>query len=726
MTIAELLVKIGIDDSDMKRGEKSFDSSMSSMGKKLAGLAAGFVSFQKIAAGIEFNKMKQNAEIAFTTMLGSAEKAKDLLTDLRDLGMKTPLEFKDIRQAGQTLLQFQIAAKDVTKTVRMLGDVSLGDSQKLQALATAFGQVSSAGKLSGQDLLQFINAGFNPLNEIAKETGETMAELRDRMSKGAIGAEEVRGAFEKATSAGGAFYNALGNLADSLTGAESNFKDMADTMLGKLTEGAVGPLTNAYKKLGDSMLNIINGPAKDFGASLGGAITVVSDALTGIINFVAKLPGGFTAAAASAAALGALFGPWGAALGVVLSLVGSIVSETKQAREEYDSFQKVLKEGVKSGTDLEKALAGVNAEIANYEKFGATRAEIERLKQVRAELVEAEKSRALNARGAKEIAAAAEKEAVAVKTTSEASKQYVDARKLVVDTLEKEKTELQEIQEKIALLERSPWASGELENQRLAAIRALRGEMAGLSEWDKYQSQLRRENAEREADDIIQKRNEQYEEEIKGDEDKEKKKREQFEATMGSIGDSMLRLASSAGAEAIRTTIDQVANGEDAFIALSNGLSVFWDQILAALPDLLLNAGLAAVQGGQFGLGAALIAASGLVELGNATGFFEEAGGAIGGFLSDVGSAIGGFFGFASGTDFAPGGMAVVGEQGPEIVNLPRGSQVMNNSETSAAMRSGIGGGVTVNINSPMQLDVIEASRVMKKSMRELAFQGAL
>ena len=89
----------------------------------------------------------------------------------------------------------------------MLGAVALGNKEKLSSLALVFGQVSSAGRLTGQDLLQFINVGFNPLNYIAKRTGESMEELRDRMSRGAIGVEEVEQAFIDATSNGRSIKN---------------------------------------------------------------------------------------------------------------------------------------------------------------------------------------------------------------------------------------------------------------------------------------------------------------------------------------------------------------------------------------------------------------------------------------------------------------------------------------------------------------------------------------
>ena len=115
-------------------------------------------------------------------------------------------------------LAFGTSAEDLLPTLQMLGDVSQGNKERFDSLTLAFAQVGSAGKLSGQDLLQFVNAGFNPLNEISKMTGESMAELKERMSAGGVSAEEVAEAFKHATSEGGQFTRQWRHRAKPLTG----------------------------------------------------------------------------------------------------------------------------------------------------------------------------------------------------------------------------------------------------------------------------------------------------------------------------------------------------------------------------------------------------------------------------------------------------------------------------------------------------------------------------
>jgi tape measure domain-containing protein len=118
--------------------------------------------------------------------------------------------------------------------MKMLGDLARGDQEKLNALTLAFSQMTSTGKLTGQDLLQMINAGFNPLNEISKKTGKSVAVLKDEMSKGQISSEMVRDAFVAATSAGGQFHGMVEQLSDSKSGKWATAMSQATGLLWKL------------------------------------------------------------------------------------------------------------------------------------------------------------------------------------------------------------------------------------------------------------------------------------------------------------------------------------------------------------------------------------------------------------------------------------------------------------------------------------------------------------
>ena len=204
-----------------KAKPESLKDSVKSLAMSYLGLSAavsGLKTSLKLAAEAESSK------IAFEVMTGSASTAEKLLKDFKKLDIQSPINYADFTRAGKTLLQFGVETSAITPVLRQLSAVSLGNSEQFQSLALAFSQVSAAGRLTGQDLLQFVNAGFNPLQEISRTTGESMIALKKRMEDGAISAAEVAKAFELATSAGGRFAGMNERLENSLAGQFSKME----------------------------------------------------------------------------------------------------------------------------------------------------------------------------------------------------------------------------------------------------------------------------------------------------------------------------------------------------------------------------------------------------------------------------------------------------------------------------------------------------------------------
>ena len=203
-------------------------------------------------AGVKYNAQMEQYMTSFATMLGSADRATSMVSDLKKFAAATPFEFSDLAKGSQTLLAFGISADKLQPALKMLGDVSQGNTDKFNSLSLAFGQVSSAGKMTGQDLMQFINAGFNPLQVMAKKSGKSMAELRAEMEKGQISAEDVAQAFQDATSKGGQFYDAMESQSKTFNGQLSTLKDNAMQFLGDITQG----FTDSLK---DTAMPMVNG-----------------------------------------------------------------------------------------------------------------------------------------------------------------------------------------------------------------------------------------------------------------------------------------------------------------------------------------------------------------------------------------------------------------------------------------------------------------------------------
>jgi tape measure domain-containing protein len=225
-------------------------------GGMLAGLAtkinpvmAGLAGLAALGAGATWaTKLASDAEqlkTSFDVMLGSAEKSKAMLADIKQLALDAPtFGTQDLSQNAQTLMQFGVEGEKIVPILRTLGDVSMGDKERMERLTLAFGQMSAAGRLMGQDLLQMINAGFNPLQEISKLTGRSMADLKKDMEAGGISSEMVTEAFKSATSEGGRFFGMMkaqggtfaGQWAKLIENLQQAFLPAGKLILGMLTE----------------------------------------------------------------------------------------------------------------------------------------------------------------------------------------------------------------------------------------------------------------------------------------------------------------------------------------------------------------------------------------------------------------------------------------------------------------------------------------------------------
>lgn len=259
-------------------------------------------------AGVKYNAQMEQYATSFEVMLGSSEAALAKIAELKEFAAKTPFEMTDLANATKVMLGFGIESDKASDMLKVLGDISQGDSQKLSALTLSFSQMTSAGKLMGQDLLQMINAGFNPLNAIAAQTGETMAEVKARMEKGAISAEEVTEAFKSATAQGGLFYGSMDKQSKTFNGQLSTLKDNAMSFLGELTAGLtdiaksealpflseeIGKLQKAFTDGGfDGLSETFGEVFGDLSEKLVEAIpdiaTFATDLVTGILEGIAE------------------------------------------------------------------------------------------------------------------------------------------------------------------------------------------------------------------------------------------------------------------------------------------------------------------------------------------------------------------------------------------------------------------------------------------------------
>ncbi len=196
------------------------------------------------ASAIKYNAEMEGYATSFEVMTGSAEKATETMERLKELGAKTPFEFTDLASATQLLMNYGFGADDAMDKMMMLGDISQGNADKMQRVAMAYGQMSSAGKVSLEDVKQMIEAGFNPLQEISEATGESMESLYDRISKGTISVDEITASMERSTSQGGKYFQSMDKQSKTLAGRMSTLKDTFQQMTGSIFNGMSNTIAN--------------------------------------------------------------------------------------------------------------------------------------------------------------------------------------------------------------------------------------------------------------------------------------------------------------------------------------------------------------------------------------------------------------------------------------------------------------------------------------------------
>ena len=217
--------------------------------KQMSGMTLGGMGLKELASRVisvraEFESMETSLKVLLG---GNEERLSNIMGQIKEYALASPLNTKDMVGAVQMMTSFGIEAEKSIDYLKAIGDVSMGDAGKFNSLALAFSQMSSAGKLMGQDLMQMVNAGFNPLEEIARKTGKSIGELKNEMSKGAITSKMVQDAFISATSAGGKFYGMASEGAKTLNGQISMLQESFDNMFNEIGSKGEGVVMNAVQ-----------------------------------------------------------------------------------------------------------------------------------------------------------------------------------------------------------------------------------------------------------------------------------------------------------------------------------------------------------------------------------------------------------------------------------------------------------------------------------------------
>ncbi|NSH05427.1 tape measure protein [Mediterraneibacter gnavus] len=280
---------------DTEINESGFNSGISKLGgiaKKGAGVAVAAVGAVTAAlgagvvAGVKYNASIESYQTSFEVMTGSAEKAAEVIDKLKKVGAETPFELPDLADTTQLLMNYGFSADEAMDSMMMLGDISQGSAEKMSRIATAYGQMSSAGKVSLEDVKQMIEAGFNPLQEISESTGESMASLYDRISKGTISVDEITASMQRATSEGGKYFQSMEKQSQTFSGLISTLKDNAQQLLGEIVKPISDGLTESLLPAAISAIEQLTQGFEENGVSgmIQAAGNIVNGLFTGIIE----------------------------------------------------------------------------------------------------------------------------------------------------------------------------------------------------------------------------------------------------------------------------------------------------------------------------------------------------------------------------------------------------------------------------------------------------------
>lgn len=237
-------IEKGLGDAGDKGGEeaaKGFSDSFqgvieSFLGNLLSDLFQGFVkdvNSQLSQIGATTSKLEV-FETQFKVLLGSAKAAQNQIEDLQNFAATTPFKIDGISLATRQLLSFGVAQKNIIPTLRNLGDLAAGTGSQIQDLTIPFGRLIATQKLTLVELDKFSDRGINIYKELADQTGASIKDIRDEISKGRIPFEEFTKAIGSLTGPAGKFFQATIQQSKTLSGVTSTLDDAFFNLRGSI------------------------------------------------------------------------------------------------------------------------------------------------------------------------------------------------------------------------------------------------------------------------------------------------------------------------------------------------------------------------------------------------------------------------------------------------------------------------------------------------------------
>ena len=321
------------------------------------------------------NEEMEQYQTSFEVMLGDTEKAKALITDIQNFAAKTPLSKSDSVSIGSLLMNYGVEADEVIDKMTKLGDLAGGNAEKMNRIALAYGQMLAKGKVTGEEMMQMIEAGVPLQNALAESIGVTGEEFSKMVSAGKVGIDDLDKAIEGLTTGNGKFVGMMEKQSQTMQGMLSTLQDNVSEFFRQMGEGAFGEVKDVLaelmvqlneweqdgtlqewaEKLGtkiETLIQILKGAIEilfefsdEIIAAFAGRATY--SAASGLIKWIKGIKQGFidmaNGAKTSAAAMNVVALGFAAAVAVVVELLQRIEDANRVTSEYNDTIDRINK-----------------------------------------------------------------------------------------------------------------------------------------------------------------------------------------------------------------------------------------------------------------------------------------------------------------------------------------------------------------------------------------------
>lgn len=252
---------------DVTNAGNVLDGTLGNVAKTAASIGMAFTAQSLIRQIINIRGEFQQLEVAFETMLGSEEKAVQLMDQLVDTAAKTPFDLQGIADGARRLLAYGENVENINDDLIRLGNIAAGLSQPLGDIVYLYGTTMTQGRLYTQDLNQFTGRGIPMIRELAQILGVAENKVRELVEEGKVGFPEVQKVIQNLTNEGGMFYNLMEEQSKTITGQISNIQDALSSMfntIGNQSEGVindsldvVSSLIENYEQVGRVLMGLV-------------------------------------------------------------------------------------------------------------------------------------------------------------------------------------------------------------------------------------------------------------------------------------------------------------------------------------------------------------------------------------------------------------------------------------------------------------------------------------